>query len=159
MDARDASAPGVTRTRPSTAFPLGMAFAIGWSPCIGPVLTGILAVAASTSSVVAGTSLLLAYSLGLALPFLALAAGAGTPAVIVMLRRHGRGFETGGGLLLIGIGALMLTGVWQWLFAPLQRALSGTDGRLCEPRRRSSSDGPSSAGSSGPWRGGQQVIA
>ncbi len=126
MDARDASAPGVTRTRPSTAFPLGMAFAIGWSPCIGPVLTGILAVAASTSSVVAGASLLLAYSLGLALPFLALAAGAGTPAVIVMLRRHGRGFETGGGLLLIGIGALMLTGVWQWLFAPLQRALSGT---------------------------------
>lgn len=111
---------------PSAALPLGMAFAIGWSPCIGPVLTGILTAAASTSSLVAGASLLVAYSLGLALPFLALAAGAGTPAVMATLRRHARGIEMGGGLLLIAIGVLMLSGAWQWLFAPLQRAISGT---------------------------------
>lgn len=111
---------------PASAFPLGMAFAIGWSPCIGPVLTGILTAAATTSSVAAGVSLLIAYSLGLGLPFLALAAGAGTPRVMGSLRRHARGMEAVGGTLLIVIGVLMVTGVWLSFFAPLQRALSGS---------------------------------
>jgi cytochrome c-type biogenesis protein len=110
---------------PATAFPLGMAFAIGWSPCIGPVLTGILTAAASTSALGAGVGLLLAYSLGLGLPFLALAAGAGTPRVSGFIRRHAHGIEIVGGAVLIAIGVLMLTGVWLSLFAPLQRALSG----------------------------------
>jgi cytochrome c-type biogenesis protein len=110
---------------PATAFPLGMAFAIGWSPCIGPVLTGILTAAASTSNVGAGVSLLIAYSFGLGLPFLALAAGSGTPRVLSFLRTNARGIERVGGSLLIGIGVLMVTGVWLSFFSPLQRALSG----------------------------------
>ena len=73
----------------------------------------------------AGVALLLAYSLGLGLSFLALAAGAGTPRVSAILRRNARGIEIAGGAVLIGIGMLMLTGVWLSLFAPLQRALSG----------------------------------
>jgi cytochrome c-type biogenesis protein len=111
---------------PATAFPLGMAFAIGWSPCIGPVLTGILAAAASTSSMGTGVALLVAYSLGLGIPFLALAAGAGTPRAMGALRQHAAGIERLGGALLIAIGVLMLTGVWLSLFAPLQRALTGS---------------------------------
>ena len=111
---------------PASAFPLGMAFAIGWSPCIGPVLTGILTAAATTSSVAAGVSLLIAYSFGLGLPFLALAAGAGTPRVMGLLRRHARSMEAVGGTLLMVIGVLMVTGVWLSLFSPLQRALSGS---------------------------------
>lgn len=111
---------------PAAAFPLGMAFAIGWSPCIGPVLTGILAAAASTSSLGAGVALLVAYSLGLGIPFLALAAGAGTPRAMGALRRHAASIERVGGAILISIGVLMLSGVWLSLFAPLQRALTGS---------------------------------
>lgn len=110
---------------PASSFPLGMAFAFGWSPCIGPVLTGILTAAASTSSVGAGVSLLVAYSLGLGLPFIALAAGAGTPGVLGLLRRNARHIEHVGGVVMIGIGVLMVSGVWLSLFAPMQQALSG----------------------------------
>jgi cytochrome c-type biogenesis protein len=111
---------------PATAFPLGMAFAIGWSPCIGPVLTGILAAAASTSSMGAGVALLIAYSVGLGIPFLVLAAGAGTPRAMGVLRRNASRIERIGGALLMVIGLLMITGLWLSLFAPLQRALTGS---------------------------------
>jgi len=56
--------------RPLSAFALGLAFAFGWSPCIGPILGAILAVAAVAESSAAGLQLLGAYSLGLGVPFL-----------------------------------------------------------------------------------------
>lgn len=67
--------PGLARARPGTrgALPLGVAFAIGWTPCIGPVLAAILTAAAAAT--VRGAALLFVYSLGLGIPFLLLAWG------------------------------------------------------------------------------------
>lgn len=110
------------RPGPAGAIPLGAAFAIGWAPCIGPVLAGILTAAASTQGALRGGALLLVYSLGLGLPFVLLAYGyAGSGRVFAWLRRHGRGIEVSGGTILIVMGVLMITGRWQQLFAPFLR--------------------------------------
>lgn len=112
------------RIRPGLAgaAPLGAAFAIGWTPCIGPVLTAILAAAASTQSGWWGGTLLLAYSLGLGIPFLVLAWGYSRSArVFGWFRRHARGVEIAGGAILVTMGTLMITGAWLRLFAPLLR--------------------------------------
>lgn len=115
------------RPGPGGALPLGMAFALGWTPCIGPVLAGILAVAASAASVARGATLMLAYSLGLGIPFLALAYGIGHGGrVTAWLRRHGRGIEVAGGFLLVSMGVLMITGAWLQLFTPILRLFSGS---------------------------------
>ena len=105
------------------AFPLGMAFAAGWAPCIGPVLATILATAAvSNGGAVWGGVLLLLYSAGLGVPFVLLALGF-TKATrsLAWLRRNGRRIEIAGGLLLLAIGLLFVTGRWQGFFIPLQR--------------------------------------
>jgi cytochrome c-type biogenesis protein len=116
---------GRIRPGPAGAFPLGVAFAIGWSPCIGPVLAGILAAAASVRGAWRGAALLLVYSLGLGLPFLLLALGvARTGRLFRWLRRHGRPIEVVGGSILVLMGVLMITGRWVQLFAPLLRIFS-----------------------------------
>jgi cytochrome c-type biogenesis protein len=112
------------RIRPGLAgaAPLGAAFAIGWTPCIGPVLAAILAVAASTQNGWWGALLLLAYSLGLGIPFLLLAWGYSRAGrVFSWFRRHGRGVEVVGGTVLVAMGILMITGAWLRLFTPLLR--------------------------------------
>jgi cytochrome c-type biogenesis protein len=115
------------RPGPGGAVPLGMAFAIGWTPCIGPVLAGILAAAASTTDMARGATLMLFYSLGLGIPFLLLALGIGGGGrITAWLRRHGRGIEVAGGLLLVSMGVLMITGVWLRLFTPILRLFSRT---------------------------------
>lgn len=107
---------------PAWAFPTGMAFAAGWVPCIGPVLATILATASVTGSAAWGAVLLVLYSVGLGLPFIALALGfQRAQSSLAWLRRHGRRIETAGGLLLVGVGILFVTGEWQQLFLPLQR--------------------------------------
>jgi cytochrome c-type biogenesis protein len=107
------------------ALPLGMAFAVGWTPCIGPVLGGILAIAASSTSPLYGASLLLTYALGLGLPFFLLAAGlARKGRVMGWLRRHDRVIEAVGGGVLVLTGVLMITGTWVRLFAPILRFFS-----------------------------------
>lgn len=112
---------------PAGALPLGMAFAIGWTPCIGPVLAGILTAAASTASVGRGASLLVVYSLGLGLPFLVLAIGVSRSGRFSSwLRRHGRGVELAGGALLVLMGLLMISGLWLALFTPILRIFSGS---------------------------------
>ena len=96
-----------------SALPLGAAFAFGWTPCVGPVLASILTTAASTANLHRGALLLLAYSLGLGLPFLALAAGVARGRDrFGWLRRHSRRLEVVGGLALILTGVLMMTGGW-----------------------------------------------
>lgn len=106
---------------PKGAFPLGMAFAFGWTPCIGPVLATVLAVASATSTVAAGAVLLALYSLGLGLPFLALAVGFSRARTsLAWLRRRGRIIEMAGGLLLVAVGVMFVTGEWKSLFIPLQ---------------------------------------
>ena len=112
---------------PAGAVPLGMAFAIGWTPCVGPVLASILTAAASTQRAAAGATLLLVYSLGLGVPFVLLALGSSRiQPVFRWLRRHGRSIEVFGGTLLVLMGVLMITGYWLRMFTPLLRAFART---------------------------------
>ncbi|MGH9222440.1 MAG: cytochrome c biogenesis CcdA family protein [Acidimicrobiales bacterium] len=109
---------------PAWAFPMGMAFAAGWVPCIGPVLATILATASATGTVVWGAVLLVLYSIGLGIPFVLLGLGFNrAQRSLDWLKRNGRSIELGGGLLLVAVGVLFVTGRWEPLFRPLQRWL------------------------------------
>jgi cytochrome c-type biogenesis protein len=88
---------------------LGAIFAIGWTPCIGIILGGILTMAATSGTVAQGTLLLLGYCLGLGLPFIAIAlAYDRAPALMRPLLRHGRTVSLIGGLLVSAIGVAMV---------------------------------------------------
>lgn len=92
-------------------FLFGAAFALGWSPCVGPTLASALALAASTSNPGKAALYLAVYSLGLALPLVAVATVA--PAALRLLDRakgYFRVFEVGSGALLAGVGLLFITG-------------------------------------------------
>jgi cytochrome c-type biogenesis protein len=105
-DARiDAGAP---RRGAAGSFLLGFAFAFGWTPCIGPILAGILAVAATKNTVFQGMFLLAVYSAGLAIPFLL--TGLGVSQFLKFygrFKKHLHAVEVASGILLIGIGVLM----------------------------------------------------
>jgi cytochrome c-type biogenesis protein len=119
--------PFLERVRPGTtgALPLGMAFAAGWTPCIGPVLGGILAIAASGGTV-KGAALLVVYSLGLGVPFLLLGLGADwVTRSAGWIRRHYRAIAAVSGAFLIAVGVLLMTGTFQRLIAPLARFAPG----------------------------------
>jgi cytochrome c-type biogenesis protein len=90
---------------------LGVAFAFCWTPCVGPILASILALAGASGSLQTGVLLLVVYGLGLAVPFLAVGFGF-TRAVggFRRVQRHFRVIEAASGLLLIGMGALLLSG-------------------------------------------------
>ena len=93
------------------AFLLGLAFAFGWTPCIGPVLGVILTMSASTADLQTGTALLAVYSMGLGLPFLL--AALFTDVLLERLRqlsRTGRRLQQVAGVLLAVAGMLMITG-------------------------------------------------
>jgi cytochrome c-type biogenesis protein len=92
---------------------LGAIFAVGWTPCIGVMLGGILMMASSTATVAQGTILLVAYTLGLGLPFLAIALVYDrSPGLLRPLVRHGRAVSIVGGALVVAIGLAML---FNWL--------------------------------------------
>ena len=94
---------------------LGAVFALGWTPCLGPTLTGVITVASATEggNVARGIALVIAYCLGLGIPFVLLAFGsAGAVAGLGWLRRHTRAIQIFGGALLIAVGGLLVTGVW-----------------------------------------------
>jgi cytochrome c-type biogenesis protein len=95
------------------AYFIGLAFAFGWTPCVGPVLAAILMVAGGESSVSYGVGLLSVYSLGLGLPFL-LAAGLMKPfmALMVHFRKRMVWIERGMGALLVATGLLFLSGTF-----------------------------------------------
>ena len=104
------------------AFPMGMAFAAGWAPCLGPVLTAIYATAAVSGTAAWGAVLLVLYSAGLGVPFVALALGFNrAQRSLGWLRRNGRRIEIVGGALLVVVGLLFVTGRWQGYFQPMQR--------------------------------------
>ncbi len=93
------------------AYLLGLAFAFGWTPCIGPVLGAVLSMAASEGNVARGTILLGAYAIGLGLPFLLVAAFFPRMSrVMGWMKRHMEQIERIMGLLLWTIGLMMLTG-------------------------------------------------
>jgi len=92
------------------AFAVGFAFAFGWTPCIGPILTTILTLAASQGTVGKGVGLLAIYSAGLAVPFLLTSLGIDRfLAFYTRFRRHLHTVEVISGILLIAIGLLVLT--------------------------------------------------
>jgi cytochrome c-type biogenesis protein len=95
------------------SFGLGAIFAVGWTPCIGLILGGILAMASTSGTIAQGALLLLAYTAGLGLPFLAIAAVYDrAPGLLRPLVRHGQAVSVIGGLLVVAIGLAML---FDWL--------------------------------------------
>lgn len=95
------------------SFGLGAIFAVGWTPCIGVILGGILGLASSAQTVAQGGILLAAYTAGLGIPFLAIALVYDrAPAILRPLVRHGRAVTFIGGLLVVAIGVAM---VMDWL--------------------------------------------
>ncbi len=106
------------------AFVIGLTFAFGWTPCVGPVLAGILGLAANSETIGRGVSLLAVYSMGLGLPFLI--AGFATGAVLKALGRFRQYFkviEIASGVLMILVGIVIFTGNLQTLGAMLGRLL------------------------------------
>jgi cytochrome c-type biogenesis protein len=89
---------------------LGVFFAAGWTPCVGPILGGIIGLASVSATVAEGTLLLVAYSVGLAIPFVLVAVGATTVSHrLGWLRTHHRLVSRVTGAMLVGIGFLMIT--------------------------------------------------
>ena len=102
--------------RPSALGPwaaplMGMTFAFGWTPCITPVLAAVLGLAASGGTLVRGEVMLLAYSLGLGVPFVVTGLALGRlSGALSFARRHSRGVSLCSGVVLAALGALMIAG-------------------------------------------------
>ena len=100
------------------AFPfiVGAAFAFGWTPCIGPILATILALAAARDSLGEGVGLLTFYAVGLGLPFLLAALGVSRFLLVsAAVKKHMKWVELSAGVLLVGTGALIMLGTLQSL--------------------------------------------
>jgi cytochrome c biogenesis protein CcdA/thiol-disulfide isomerase/thioredoxin len=103
-----------------SGFLLGFAFAFGWTPCIGPILTTVLAIAAASDKIERGVLLLAVYSAGLAIPFLLTALGIGKFMLFYKnFRKYLHAVELFSGALLLGIGGLVFVNKLTWLTAKL----------------------------------------
>ena len=92
------------------ALVLGLAFAFGWTPCIGPILAGILTMASTKETVSEGMAMLAVYSMGLGIPFLLTSLGVNQfLAFYGRFKRHFRAVEMASGALVIAVGVLILT--------------------------------------------------
>ena len=103
-----------------SGFLMGFAFAFGWTPCIGPILAGVLALAATQETVSRGIVLLAIYSAGLAIPFLLTALGiSGFLRFYQRFRRYLHAVEVFSGVLLLAIGGLIFVNRLTWLSGKL----------------------------------------
>ena len=121
------SRPLLGRVRPggATAFPLGMAFATGWTPCIRPVLAATLALATAQSDPARSSLLLFAFSMGLAVPFILIGLGiGGLMRRLGFLQRHNRAIAGISGTMLVAIGLLLVSGAWVRVMSPLLRLVN-----------------------------------
>jgi cytochrome c-type biogenesis protein len=110
------------KTRPGigSGFLLGFAFAFGWTPCIGPILTGILLLASQSDTITRAILLLATYSAGLAIPFLLTAVGLGQFLKFYQrFRKYLHAVEVGSGALLLFVGALIFVNRLTWLTGKL----------------------------------------
>lgn len=105
---------------------LGAVFAVGWTPCTGPTLTAINSLSLTTGSPWQGGLLALFYALGLGIPFLLIALGLSwATGAVSFLKRHIRLVNLLGGVLLVTIGVLMVSGVWNAWLLDLQGVIGG----------------------------------
>ncbi len=96
--------------KPSSSFLFGATFALGWTPCVGPILGSILLLASTTGKTIDAAILLFSFSLGLAIPFLLVAVGVGHAiGYIQRISRHLRTISFVGGLFLLFLGILLVT--------------------------------------------------
>lgn len=119
--------PLLAKVRPggAAAFPLGMAFAAGWTPCIGPVLAGILTLAAAQSDPGRSALLLFSFSMGLGVPFVLIGLGiGGLMDRLGFLQRHYNAIAGVSGTVLVAIGLLIVTGAWVRVISPLLRLVN-----------------------------------
>lgn len=120
-DRRISFSPG-SRGTMTSSFLIGLTFGAGWSPCLGPILGAILTMAAGQGSIERATSLLSVYSLGLAVPFMGAAVAFGSlPNVVRSLNRRLHLVTTVSGAIMLGVGLVMVMGIYELLFTEIIR--------------------------------------
>ena len=116
--ALDPGSPGTV----TSSFVIGVSFGAGWSPCITPILGGILTMAAGQGSIERATLLLTSYTLGLGIPFLLVAAAFGSaPGILRRLNGRLHAITLVSGAVMLGVGVIMLLGMYELLFTEIIR--------------------------------------